>query len=139
MLWILVFSLLIIGSLKLAHYKTKKQMIVPALGIIATELVMLLALAWCFTCPIRGEQITCTDTTGASISVAKDSIAFVGITDEFPYSLRDSDLGYTSCNENDSSCVSVYKEKFSTLKFLLSFKPKQNIVIINYNSTNKIL
>lgn len=141
MLWIIGSVALVAGVLKISRTDSRKKRLTLSGGLIILELVLLFSLYWCFCVPMKGEQIQIYDVTNKRMFVSNDSISFSN-TEQMPYSLRDMTLGYTQCTKVDNDArtyVTIYEETASTLKFMLSFKPEQNIVDITYNDNNDII
>ena len=138
MLWLMSIVTIVVGGVKICYHTKDRSKI--CICIIILELILVLALRWCFNTPTKGKILKHYDVTETDMLMSKDSFMFSGINETIPYTLRDISSGYTICLKTDSSTavVEIYEEKFSTIKFLLGFKPKQNIFKITYNNGNKI-
>lgn len=141
MLWIFAFVVLVVGVLFICNKKSSKRKIFLAISLIFIECITFLTLAWCYVSPIPGSEVNRYNVTDSEMYVTKKTVTFSGLNETFSYTLRDADIGYTKCVKTDDSIstVIVCNEKYSLLKFILSFKPEQNIVSIIYNDGNKII
>lgn len=142
MLWIFALVVLVVGILFICNKRSsKRKKIFLGICVVFIECITFLTIVWCYASPIPGIEVNRYNVTNSNMLVTKNTVTFSGLNETFPYTLRDEGIGYTKCikTEDSISTVIVRKERYAILKFLLSFKPEQNIVTIVYNDGNKII
>lgn len=142
MLWIFALVVLVVGILFICNKRSsKRKKIFLGICVVFIECITFLTIVWCYASPIPGIEVNRYNVTNSNMLVTKNTVTFSGLNETFSYTFRDADIGYTKCikTEDSISTVIVWKERYAILKFLLSFKPEQNIVTIVYNDGNKII
>ena len=137
MLWIIMVLAFFGGIFRLDSSQHK-------LRTLASIIIICLVCSWgisrCFNTPVRGDLVRKYDTSGQSLHIYEDAIAFGKCPETIPNRFDDLTLGYTVCQEttDGTSTVEVYEEKYAFLKKLLSFKQPQNMYFVTFSADQLI-